>query len=281
MWRFVLLLTLVAPANGAAEPLRVMVSVPPLKYLVERVGGPRVQVRSMVQPGFSPATYEPMPRQVKDLARADLYVRSGVPFENAWMTRIRSTNPTMLVLDAREGIPAPATEGHATHDGHDPHAWTSPLLAKQMAFNVRDALIALAPEDRATFESGYQTLAGELDALDEEIREILSDLTTPRFMVYHPAWGHFADRYGLVQIAIESDGKEPGARALANLIEQARQDGITVVFIQPQFDRRMANQVAKAIGGKVEVLDPLSADYTKNLRQVARRLAEADGASLP
>jgi len=281
MWRFVLLLALAVPANSGAEPLHVMVSVPPLEYLVERIGGPRVQVRSMVQPGFSPATYEPTPRQVKDLAMADLYVRTGVPFENAWMTRIRSANPTMLVLDAREAIPAHTTEGDTTHDGHDPHAWTSPLLAKRMGQNIRDALVALSPGDQEAFESGFRELAAELDALDNDVRETLSGLSNRHFMVYHPAWAHFAATYGLTQVPIEKDGKEPGARALVNLIEQARQDGITVVFIQPQFDRRLASQVARAIGGRVEVLDPLSADYSENLRQIARRITEADSASLP
>ncbi|MCG6869806.1 MAG: zinc ABC transporter substrate-binding protein [Gammaproteobacteria bacterium] len=275
LWRFVLSLALATPALSAAEPIRVVVSVPPLEYLVERVGGPRVQVQSMVQPGFSPATYEPTPKQVKNLAGADLYVRTGVPFENAWLTRFRSANPDMEVLDAREGLEVQISDRHGKHDGHDPHVWTSPPLAGHMARNIRDTLISLAPGNATAFEAGYAALNAELGALDVELRKTLSDLPTSRFMVYHPAWGHFAERYGLTQIAIEKDAKEPSARALIALIDEAKRDGITVVFIQPQFDRRLAEQVARAIGGHVEVLDPLSPDYMENLREVARRIAAA------
>jgi zinc transport system substrate-binding protein len=275
LWRFVLSLTLASPALSAEEPIRVVVSVPPLEYLVERVGGPRVQVQSMVQPGFSPATYEPTPKQVTNLAGADLYVRTGVPFENAWLTRFRSANPDMEILDAREGLEVQLSDRHREHAGHDPHVWTSPRLAGHMARNIRDALISLAPDDATAFEAGFAALNAELGALDAELRKTLSNLPSSRFIVYHPAWGYFAERYGLTQIAIEKDGKEPSARALIALIDEAKRDGIVVVFVQPQFDRRLAEQVARAIGGHVEILDPLSPDYSENLREVARRIAAA------
>lgn len=277
MWRIFILVAFTAPAFGSQAPLKVMVSVAPLMYFTERVGGPRVEVRSMVKPGFSPATYEPTPRQITDLSASDLYIRAGVPFEDAWIPRFQTANPDMPILDTRAGAAGEVgiSQGHGPHADHDPHVWTDPRLAGEIALAIRDALISLSPADRVLFEAGFEELSAELDALDRDIRETLADLPNRRFMVYHPAWGHFAERYGLVQISIERDGKEPGARALAELIDEARREGIQVVFVQPQFDRRLAARVASELGGRVEVLDPLSPDYAANLREVARRIAQA------
>jgi zinc transport system substrate-binding protein len=94
-------------------------------------------------------------------------------------------------------------------------------------------------------------------------------------MVFHPAWGYFADTYGLTQVPIEREGKEPGARALAALIDQAKREKTQVVFVQPQFDKRSAVQVAQAIGGAVVAVDPLAPDYIDNLRRVGREFSQA------
>lgn len=275
-----------AAETARAEPLGVFVSVLPLKTFVEAVGGEHVAVETMVRPGFSPATYDPTPQQIGALARARLYVRAGVPFEAAWMARIRGANPDMTVLDARQGIdlrPLP----HHDHgdDGHghgdpgegqmDAHVWTSPLLARTMAANIRDALTTLDPAHADVYAANYRAFATEMEDLDQEIRDLLGELRHRRFMVFHPAWGYFAAAYDLEQVPIEYQGKQPGARALAALIERARAEGVKVVFVQPQFDRKAAAQVARAIGGRVEAMDPLAADYQDNLRRVARLIAAA------
>jgi zinc transport system substrate-binding protein len=276
-----------------AATLQVFVSVLPQKTFVERVGGAQVDVQVMVRPGDSPHTYEPTPRQVAALAEADLYVAVGVSFEDAWMERIRATNPRMRILDSSQGLSLRAMESHGggvetghgqsmhaperaeeDHRSGDPHAWTSPPLVKQMAAAIRDALTDLDPANRAGYAANYATFAAELDALDQEIHARLAGLTNRRFMVFHPAWGYFADTYGLTQVPIELEGKEPGPRALAALIEQARREQVNVIFVQPQFSRKAAIQVASAIGGRVEVMDPLAADYVANLRRVAAVLAE-------
>ena len=117
--------------------------------------------------------------------------------------------------------------------------------------------------------------AAELDKLDRDIRALLEKAPERRFMVFHPAWGYFADTYGLTQIPIEKEGKEPGGRTLAAVIEQAKRDHVRVIFVQPQFDRRSAEQVARAIDGRVVAIDPLSLDYVENLREAARQIAGA------
>ncbi len=144
-----------------------------------------------------------------------------------------------------------------------------------MAVGIRDVLTQLDPGNGPAYAANFDAFSTELDALDQEIRTRLTGLASRRFMVYHPAWGYFADTYGLTQVAIEREGKEPGPRALAALIEQARREQVKAIFVQPQFSRKAAAQVASAIGGRVEVMDPLAADYVDNLKRVASVLAEA------
>jgi zinc transport system substrate-binding protein len=290
----------VAAREGAEVPLHVFVSVLPLQTFVERVGGDRVVVKTLVLPGQSPATYDPTPKQIAALADADLYVRVGVPFERAWMPRIRAANPHMAMLDLRDGLPLRATEAHdhdaegdAAHaaprphaspagdadrrDALDPHIWTSPRLVRHMAAAIRDTLSRLDPDGAAAYAARQAAFDAELAALDRELADTLAHLDSRRFLVFHPAWGYFADAYGLTQIPIEREGKSPGARRLTALIEQARAEGARVVFVQPQFDRRAAQRVARAIGGRVEAMDPLAPDYAANLRRVAALIAGAGG----
>ncbi|CAG0907332.1 unnamed protein product, partial [Cyprideis torosa] len=155
---------------------------------------------------------------------------------------------------------------------HDPHIWTSPVMAKAIAGNIRDALIGLDPDHGAAYRDGFHDFAGKLNALDAELATLFRSTPGLKFMVFHPSWGYFADQYGLTQIAIEKEGKQPGAKALAALVDQAIAENIKVVFVQPQFDRKLAQKIADAIHGEVIVIDPLSADYLGNLRKAAHQI---------
>ena len=259
-------------APSLAEGLPVFVSVLPQKYLAERVAGERVAVSVMVGPGQSPATYEPTPRQMTRLAAARIYFRIGVPFEGVWVDGLAAANPSMKIIDTGQRIGAGGQDGR---DDEDPHLWTSPLTALQIARTMKDAFVAADPEHRTEFESGFNRLAADLQGLDREIRELLGGLEKRKFMVFHPSWGHFADAYGLEQVAIERGGREPGARWLADLIDMARREGIRVIFVQEQFSRRNAEAVARAVAGRVVSVDPLAEDYIDNLRLTAEQFAEA------
>ena len=167
------------------------------------------------------------------------------------------------------------------HDAGDPHVWTSPQLVARMSVNIRDTLAELDPAHAADFARNQAAFAAELDSLDSEIRAMLADLPSRKFLVFHPAWGYFAQDYDLIQVPIEQGGKEPGPRALAALIEGARRDGIRAVFVQPQSDPRFAARIAEAIGGRLIAIDPLAPDYLTNLREVARQIAASGQATAP
>lgn len=290
------LLFLLAALGGfslaRAEPIPVFVSVLPQKYFVERVGGDRVSVNVMVGPGQNPHIYEPMPKQMAQLAKAKIYYRIGVSFETVWMEHIKAANPAMRIIDCQEGIElhpmaraeelfsSDSIEKISSQGGHrhgrlDPHSWTSPPLVKIIAAHIRDSLIQADPAHQAEFQTHYARLAEDLDRLDQTIRQLLAPLRGKSFMTFHPSWGYFAATYGLKQIPIEIEGKEPGAKTLARLIELAERENSRVILVQQQFSRRLAETVARAIGAKVMIADPLAYDYSRNLRQVAEALAQA------
>jgi zinc transport system substrate-binding protein len=285
---FIVLFFMPAALLGA-DQIRVFVTVLPQQTFVERVAGTRVQVEALVGAGSNPHAYEPTPGQIARLAEADVYFGIGLPVEAAWMKRIRAVNPDILVEDLSHGITRRRIEAHehAHEHGHepghahhqtsepeqDPHIWTSPLLVIGMAERIAKTLSALDPDHADEYETRLADFILELKRLDADIRAELGELKHRRFMVYHPAWGYFADTYGLTQIPIEAEGKEPGPRRLAALIDQARREDVRLILAQPQMSTKAAEQVAHEIGGRVEVVDALAADYVATIRHLAGVLA--------
>lgn len=267
----VLLLMPVLVLAGNAR-VHVFVTVAPLAWLVEGVGGDRVQVHSLVRAGQDPHGFEPSSRQLAALQQADAYLSLGLPFERAWLPRVAGQNPELRIVRLIE----PHRDGHGHHDhgGEDPHVWTDPRQMAAMSEQVSDLLSALIPDAAADFAARQAQLSVRLDALDRGLAERFAGMQNKVFLVHHPAWGHLAARYGLTQLAVEQDGKEPGPKALAALSARVKRHGITTLFVEPQASDHLAHGLADALGLRVVALDPLAADYDTNLRQVAERITE-------
>jgi len=270
---------IVSPMVGAGQ-LQVITSVLPVLTIAELIGGDHVIVNTLWQSGQNPHFYELSPKKISALSRAELYIKTGLPFEDVVQDRMRSVNSGMLIIDmsSEDEHPSRGSQSEHHHDhhhqaGYDPHVWTSPLRMKALGREILDALIKLDPEHRDDFRKNHEAFSDRIDALDQEIRQILSQATSRSFMVYHPAWGHFATTYDLKQIAIEHEGKPPAPRQLATLIEQAKKDRIGVILVQPQIDDRLARHVADIIGARVVIIDPLSPDYFAAMLRLARELS--------
>ncbi len=273
-------------AGPAADraPLRVSVCIDPIAYLVERIGGTLVDTSVLVGPGQDPHTYEPTPGQMGRLADARLYFSIGLPFEDSLLPRIRGLSHNLTVVDAARGVPRRTPEderdGHPEHAREtDPHVWMNPRLAKKIALNAYDALVAADPANAGAYRAGLDGLLVDLDALDAEAAAALEPLRGRAIYVFHDAFGYFADAYGLRQVAIETGGKEPGPRHVAELIDRARADGVRVIFVQPQFSTMSAEAIAREIGGAVVPFDPLARDYIASMRAAVKavRLALSTG----
>lgn len=290
---------LISPQNLRAEgEIPVFVSIIPQKYFVKAIGGARVDVDIMVTPGQAPETFEPGPAQMKRLATAKIYFAAGLPFESVWLPKISSINPDMVIVHTDAGIKKqpihrhdahepvsrikkPVFHNHHHHDHHhdcgedDPHIWLSPPLVMRQAENILTGLIQASPGYQAEFESNYSSFILKLKNLDAELRQLFSGHKKGMFLVFHPSWGYFADAYGLRQVSIEFEGKEPKAKDLQELIRYARETGIRTIFIQPQFPTRQAEIIASEIKGSLVHADPLAENWMENIRSVAAALKEA------
>jgi zinc transport system substrate-binding protein len=156
----------------------------------------------------------------------------------------------------------------------DPHIWVSPALVKIQAQNIHAALVKVAPQYEEEFSQNLGSFLADIDALELDMQNTLADIGTQKFLVFHPSWGYFADEFGLEMIAIEVGGTEPSAAELGALIEEAQEEGIRVVFAQPEFSIQDASTIAEAIGGEVILISPLAYDWLANMQLVAEKFAE-------
>ena len=275
---FLLLVLAGMSSVRAQEKIMVFVSILPQKYLVERIGGERVQVEVMVRPGVNAETYEPSPRQMTALTATDVYFRIGVPFEKIWIKKISSVNPGLRIIDCCEELMA--ERFHAEKDNvedddthiYDAHVWTSPRNALYIGDVILKALTALDPAGREYYANNHALLVQDLNNLDQYIRDLFANLPNRYLVVAHPSWSYFADDYDLTQVALVRHGVELRPRELADLVELTRNNKVHTVYIEKQFESSAARLLAREINADIVVLDPLAEDYIDNLKKVAQAI---------
>jgi zinc transport system substrate-binding protein len=267
--------------NAKGAGLSVFVSIPPQKYFVEKIAGDRVDVHIMVPSREVPHRYEPDPETLRKLANAHAYFSIGMTFERMWMKRVEPQNPDMMVIDTSYGIekrPTPDIDMYPEQYPHlaiDPHIWVSPPLVMIQARNILTGLIEIDPAGRQAFETNYVSFIQEIIELDIELRSRITPGTA--FMVYHPAWGYFAEAYGLRQVTLAIEGEPPTTPQIRTIIEQAMERDIRIIMTQPQVPSPEAQRIAHEIGGQVVIADPLAQNWAENLLNVADILTRREG----
>lgn len=256
------------PTNS--DKLGVMVTVAPQMEFVKAVGKDKVDVTVMVPAGADPHTYEPLPSQIQQLSRAKIYLQVGSPleFELTKMDKIKAMNSQLKVFNTSKGIQfIPNTaEGE---EGSDPHVWVSPKNAKIMVENTYQALVEVDPQNQRYYQENRDLYLKKLDEVDRNLTQSLAGAKNRKIMVYHPAWGYLFRDYGLEQISIEKEGKEPTPQDLSQLIAEAQANNIKIIFVSPQQSQRNAQVIANEIGGQLVVVDPLAPNYLENMKKVA------------
>jgi zinc transport system substrate-binding protein len=259
----------------ADSKINVFVSILPQQYFVQQVGNELVNVNVMVGPGQNPATYEPTPQQMAALAKADIYFSIGVPFEKAWLNKIKKSNKHLLVIECCK--PLTDLHGHS-HDedenGLDPHIWTSPKKVKQIVSLIEKNLSEINQRNESNYKLNANNFINELDELDQFISSSLSQIQQKNLIVSHPSWGYFARDYGLSQISIEQNGKEIQAKSMVKLIKLAKDKNIKAVYVQRQFNEKSAKTISKEIGAEIYELDPLAYNYIENMNDVTNKLVK-------
>ena len=262
--------------------IQLTVSIIPQKYLAEFIAGDKFDVQAMLPPGSNHETYEPAPRDMEKISKSKLYLALGsLDFELTWLDRLKASNPEMKVINTSEGIKMLGGHIHegenkSLQKGHgiDPHTWLSPACMKIQAANICKALSAIDEANSTYYQKNLAKFINLADSVDRVIRENLKGGKNEFIIIFHPALAYFCRDYGLTQISIEQDGKEPSPAYMAELVEIAKKKGIKSIFISKEFDTRNAEAIAHEIDGHVVAFDIMSENWPKNLIQLARLIAE-------
>jgi len=243
----------------------ISVSIAPFKYFIEQIGGNDFSVNVMVPAGADPHIYEPYPGQMRYLRRSVAYVSNGfLGFEMTWLDRFYEANTRMKKLNIGDRIdPIVAEHEHSGDhvEGADPHYWVSLRSALIIAVSVRDMLKELNPEKADEYGSNYERLAGKIEEADSIAVALFKDVENKAFMIFHPSLGYLARDYGLEEISLEHEGKEPSPSHMKKLIDRARKENIRSIFIQREHDTRNARTIAGETGAEILTIDPLSEDW--------------------
>ena len=262
---------------------RAVVSIAPLKPLVESILGDDFEVSVLVPQGASPETFEPTPKQLRDIETARFVFGTGLlEFEQELLHRIARNEQIVNLSQGIDLIAGTCSHAHHAHShnhacGHahgvDPHIWCSPKSLGKMAENIHNA-IALEMPDSTKYGEHYTTLCIKLLDLNEEVAEMCRQSQRSTFLIYHPALSYLARDYGLTQVAIEAEGKEPSAKHLAKIIEQARREGVQHIFYQSEFPASSVEVICQDVGATAVEINPLDENIFENIRHIVTLITE-------
>ena len=283
---FILLLSIIFTLGCSERKIvvedRAIVTIAPLKPLVEAILGDNIEVSVLVPQGASPETFEPTPKQLREVESARFVFGTGLlDFEQELLHRIARNEQIVNLSQGIELIAGTCSHAHHTHSncshnhahGIDPHIWCSPKSLGKMADNIYNAIAREMP-DSVNYDKNYTTLCIKLLELDEEIAEVCRQAPRNTFIIYHPALTYLARDYGLTQVAVEHEGKEPSAKHLAKIIEQARAEGVKHVFYQSEFPASSVEVICKDIGATAVEINPLDEDVFTNIRNIVTLITE-------
>ncbi len=239
----------------------ITVTIEPYRFLVEHIAGPDWHVVSLMPKGANPETLDPSPRQITALSDSRAYMLvGGLGFENVWRDKIAAIHPHLYMVDTSKGI-----ERYAG----DPHLWTSPDNMIVIARNVCDALCRMDSVGHDEYCKRLVAFEELIRETDTQISESLRNIRGASFLIFHPSLTYFARLYGLNQLSIEHDGKEPSASHIQTIIEQAKEHGVKTVFVQQEFDKKNSEVIARELGADIVTIDPLSYNWQKEMLHIA------------
>lgn len=267
-------LTSCTGAHQRQKPV-VTVTIEPLRFFVEQIGGDHFKVNTMVPGGSSPETYEPTARQMVELGESQIYFMVGqLGFERTQARQLRANAPQLTWVDTSEGIRPLAGPDNTA----DPHTWTSPDNAIVIARNIYRALAMADSRDSLVFKENLRRLCSRITQLDRTISTRMAaardrDKGHARaFVIYHPTLTYFARRYGLEQLAVEENGHEPSAQSLRQLLDKAAAKGARVMLVQKEFSNRNIATVCQGTGIEAKEINPLSYNWFDEMDAISKIL---------
>lgn len=264
------------------------VTIEPQRYFLEQIVGDKYEVKSLIPPGANPESFDPTPLQMLTLNNSKAYFKVGfLNIENNLIEKVGKEN-NIKIIDCSENIDiigdnhehhhhegkeVDHEHGHS-HDGSDPHYWNSVSSAKKMLQTMYQTMTSIDSINAEYYTINYNNALKKLDNEGIKIENLLKNSSAKSFIIYHPSLSYFARDYGLNQLSIEHEGKAPTPITLKNLIKQAKDENIKIVFMQTEIDTKNAEIIAKEIDAKIIPLDLLSYDWDKVMLQLATDIAK-------
>ena len=201
--------------------LRILVSIVPQRYFVQRIAGESADISVLIPSGANPSAWELSPSDMRRISDSDVWFSIGVLSEANWYEDFVQINPDLVIINTvesierlpidRYGIPGEelhSDHGHSHEGGIDPHVWLSPELVKDQAVSISRALADMDPVNRRMYMSNLEDFNNDISLLQNRLHSLLDIQTGSSFMVFHPAWGYFADEFDLIQVPIEIAGSD-------------------------------------------------------------------------
>lgn len=247
----------------------IFVTITPMQSIIEEITAGDFDIEVIVPKGASPETFEPTPKQVTSFSDAELIFSTGIiDFEQSLVERIDDDAEVVNLSNGIELIAGSCSHGNHKHKhGVDPHIWTSPRALRTMVTNAHKAIMAHYP-DSVKYTEATGRLLEHIDALDTYCATRIKAEGVEAMMIYHPAYTYYARDYGIEQIAIEHDGKEPSLRQTTALIEKAKEHGVKAILRQPQYSEDKVRAIANDAGAEIITTDPLAEDILGEIERV-------------
>lgn len=251
------------------EKIKIHVAVTSVTYadFVSKIGGDEVAVSVLIPAGVDPHDFEPSFNKVREISDVGIYFRIGKVFsiEDVWIENIKSNNKSINVVDCSKGL---------TLKNNNPHMWLGIEEAKGIVENIYSSLSELKPDFKQQFYNNKIGFIGKLDSMDNAFMQLSKQLTQKKLLVYHPAWNYFLSRYGIEEISIEKEGKEPKAGDLREVIDFARKNKVRSIFVEPQFDATSAEAIASEINAEIVSINPMPRDFIENLDDLFNKFSK-------
>lgn len=260
--------------NQEAQNESIVVSIYPLKYIATRIlEGTNIEISVLVPPGSSPETFEPTPKQMIDIESSNALFTIGlIDFENELSNKLKGHTKLFTVSDGIEVLEGHCSHAHNGehhhHHGIDPHVWTSPKQLKIIAANMFSQLSTLYPD--LNLAENYELLQTDIAQTDSIVTQMIGASEANSFIIYHPAFTYYANDYGIKQISIEDEGKEPSIQHLKEVITRAKAEGITKILYQSEFSTTTINTAVQDTGTEAVEVNPLSEDVLNNIIYITK-----------
>lgn len=263
----VILLSILSCNNDKVETgkISVAVTIPPYKYLVEKIGGKEVEIITSIPVGATPHHFEPTPKLIQSISSSRYYFAAGrsMEFEDVWLNKLKGVNPNLKVINLSENI---------EYVNNDPHVWLSPSRLKIITANIYNSLAEIFPGKTNYFKENYNALIDSINIVEKELIQAFKNLKSNKLLVYHGSWVYFADDFGFKQISIEQGSKSASAKEFKSILDEVKRDDIPVIFIDPQHSKASAEVVARDLNIKLETIDPIPADLLVNFIDVKNKI---------